>query len=444
MHLPTIRSASLALVAGLCTLAIAPHVAFASGSGVVASTESTPDGAIEAIQRWCKTPRADRPELSQQPWASVPLSAEEASLAAQALWATFSEDLRADRLAEWDAKSITLGEHTMRFETRTFGEKPASGRSMFISMHGGGNARPAVNDQQWKNQIGLYEPAEGVYIAPRAPTNTWNLWHESHIDPLFDRLIQDAVLFADVNPDRVYLMGYSAGGDGVYQLAPRMADRFAAAAMMAGHPNEASPLSLRNLPFSIQVGEKDTPYRRNEIAKEWGDALDKLRAANGPDSYPTFVEIHAGKGHWMNRDDAKAVPWMAQFTRNAWPKDVVWRQDDVTHSRLYWLATDREHEAAGLTVIAGVADGQITVREAPTGHPITFLLSDRLMNLDASVRIVLAGDPEVVLFEGPVQRTAGSLWASLADARFGRGDASMMYSATVRVQTPFPQAPDSK
>ena len=80
------------------------------------------------------------------------------------------------------------------------------------------------------------------YLVPRAPTNTWNLWHQSHIDHFFDRLIQGAVHLMGANPNRVYFMGYSAGGDGVYQLAPRMADRLAAASMMAGHPNDASPL----------------------------------------------------------------------------------------------------------------------------------------------------------------------------------------------------------
>ncbi|MEM7298333.1 MAG: hypothetical protein AAF391_08720 [Bacteroidota bacterium] len=52
-------------------------------------------------------------------------------------------------------------------------------------------------------------------------------------------------------------MGYSAGGDGVYQLAPRMADSLAAAAMMAGHPNDASPLGLRNIGFTLHMGGKD-------------------------------------------------------------------------------------------------------------------------------------------------------------------------------------------
>ena len=97
-------------------------------------------------------------------------------------------------------------------------------------MESGGGAPPALNDQQWSYQVNLYELPEGICVAPRAPTDTWNLWHEGHIDPIFQRLIESYVACRGVNPDKVYLMGYSAGGDGVWQLAPRMADRFAAAA----------------------------------------------------------------------------------------------------------------------------------------------------------------------------------------------------------------------
>ena len=98
---------------------------------------------------------------------------------------------------------------------RTFGQRPRDGWNLYLSMHGGGGAPAALNDQQWENQVKLYQPKDSLYIAPRAPTDNWNLWHESHIDPLFNRLIEDAIALADVNPDRVYIMGYSAGGDGV-------------------------------------------------------------------------------------------------------------------------------------------------------------------------------------------------------------------------------------
>ena len=99
-------------------------------------------------------------------------------------------------------------------------------------------------------------------MAPRAPTNNWNLWHEPHIDGLFARLIEDFVLLRGVHPDKVYLLGFSAGGDGVWQLAPRMPYRFAAAAMMAGHTNGVCTLGVRNLPFAMFVGSDDVAYQR--------------------------------------------------------------------------------------------------------------------------------------------------------------------------------------
>lgn len=65
-------------------------------------------------------------------------------------------------------------------------------------------------------------------------------------------LIENMVLFENVNPNRVYVIGYSAGGDGIYQIGPRMADRWAGAAMIAGHPNGAPADNLRNTAFTLQ------------------------------------------------------------------------------------------------------------------------------------------------------------------------------------------------
>jgi pimeloyl-ACP methyl ester carboxylesterase len=85
---------------------------------------------------------------------------------------------------------------------------------------------------------------------------------------MFARLIDDFVAVRGVHPAKVYLLGYSAGGDGVWQLAPRMPDRFAAAAMMAGHTNGVSTLGVRNLPFAMFVGGADTAYNRHKVVAE--------------------------------------------------------------------------------------------------------------------------------------------------------------------------------
>lgn len=385
------------------------------------------EGPVDQLRAWLAQPEETRPPLEESAFARAPLARAQAEEARAMLWDALSARLRAQRRAEWDARSIALDGKVMPFEFRVFGApRPGEGRRLFISMHGGGNAPREVNDRQWRNQVRLYAPDEGVYLAPRAPTDTWNLWHEAHIDAMFDRIIEDAALFEGVGTDRVYLMGYSAGGDGVYQLAPRTADRWAAAAMMAGHPNDASPLGLRNLPFAIHVGADDDGYGRNAAARAWGEKLDELRGAD-PGGYVHVTELHAGRGHWMNREDAAAVPWMSRFTRDPWPARVVWRQGNVAHERLYWLATGPDQRAPGATVIASVCADRITIEAAEGVNEVTLLLSDELLNLDRAVTVVWAGRP---LHEGRVARTIADLARSLGE----RHDPRLAAMAAVTVK----------
>lgn len=328
----------------------------------------------------------------------------------QQLWRERQAQLREERAAELQARTIELAGKTLRWEERVFGEAPTNGHSLWISLHGGGNAPPRLNDRQWTNQISLYQPAEGIYVAPRAPTDTWNLWHEAHIDPMFDRLIENHVILRGVNPDRVYLLGYSAGGDGVWQLAPRMADRWAAAAMMAGHPNEASLLPLRNLPFALFVGGNDSAYNRNQVAAERAAELGRLREAD-PEGYDHFARIYPGVPHWMNRRDAEALPWMAARTRNPWPQKVVWLQDDVTHTRFYWLAVPAAEAKVGRQIIAEVVGQSIRLTgDVPQG--MSLRLSDALVDLDRPIRVLVNGRE---VFQGRAFRRAEVIRESLEE-----------------------------
>ncbi|WP_288410229.1 hypothetical protein [uncultured Sphingomonas sp.] len=374
-----------------------------------APAQSPQPSASNGPSRWID--RLDTASPSDGTLLNRPLAKADAAVALDRLAAARQRKIATNDRQAMATRAITLGDKTLRWESRQFGNAPFGKRSLWISMHGGGNAAPAVNDQQWRNQIKLYEPAEGIYLAPRAPTDTWNLWHEAHIDPLFQRLIDLQVAINGVDPNRVYLLGYSAGGDGVWQLAPRMADRFAAAAMMAGHPNEAGVAGLRNLPFAIFMGGADAAYDRNRIAAERGAELEKLHAAD-PGGYVSMTRIYPGLPHWMNRKDAEGLPWMAQFTRNPWPKRVVWVQDDVTHDRFYWLQIpDGSQAKAGDRIDARVEGQAITIEGAvPAG--LTLRLSDRLVDLDRPVRVTVNGR---LAFAGKVPRTAAAIVRSLEE-----------------------------
>ncbi|PQO46620.1 transglutaminase domain-containing protein [Blastopirellula marina] len=374
-----------------------------------------------------------KPEASQDS-TKEPDAKEEAGLTPRQvrsqiarLWKQYSGAELAQRRAETASGKIQIGERTMPFWYKVFGRKPKGGRSLYISMHGGGGAPARVNDGQYENQKGLYQPAEGVYFVPRAPTDTWNLWHEAHIDDFFQRVIENMVLLEGVNPDRVYIMGYSAGGDGVFQLAPRMADRLAAASMMAGHPNETTPEGLRNLPFTIHMGENDGAYDRNKKAAQWKTKLAELHKQD-PDGYIHEVTIHPGRGHWMNRQDAVALPWMAKHTRNSTPDLVVWKQDDVTHNRFYWLAVDDTHAKTG-AVVRVKRDGNTFEIEQCDVPKLTIRVNDEMIDFGKNVVVTYQGK---TLFDGKLTRSK-----SVVEKTFDeRHDPTAVFSAEVEVAIP--------
>jgi hypothetical protein len=393
-----------------------------------ADEASKSSAALKELQAAFTTHRGSFLDLADKDFARVPLTKADAATARKLIWEAHVEFIRKERADEIKKRLLKEGSLEMPFAFKVFGDKPESGHSLWISLHGGGGAPRLVNDQQWENQKRLYTLQEGIYLAPRAPTDTWNLWHQDHIDRLFGRLIEDLIVLENVNPDRVYVLGYSAGGDGVYQLAPRMADYWAGAAMMAGHPNGVSLLSLRNVPFALQVGGDDSAYNRNKVAQEYGEQLVKLHK-DDPRGYEHFVKIYEGKGHWMDREDKAALPWLAKFSRNPVPDRVVWKQTGAPHERSYWLAVPRGEVKSDSLVIANRKDQTITITAREKVGKLLVRLDDHMLNLDRTVKVTCEGKE---LFAGKAPRTIAVMLRTLA----GRGDPHLMFDAEVAVELP--------
>jgi pimeloyl-ACP methyl ester carboxylesterase len=386
--------------------------------------------AVEELTKYIATDSDQRQPMPSQGFTTTALTRQDADQAKKLLWQDHVARIKTSRAKEMEARELKDGELKMPFFYKVFGDKPAGGRSLYISMHGGGGAPPRVNDRQWENQKRLYTLEEGVYLVPRAPTNSWNLWHQAHIDGMFDRLIENLIVFEDVNPNRVYLMGYSAGGDGVFQLAPRFADRLAAAAMMAGHPNETSPLGLRNLPFTIYMGGLDSAYKRNDIARQWKEKLAALHG-DDPQGYTHLVQIYPDKGHWMDREDAAAIAWMAKYQRNTYPDQIVWKQDDVRHDRFYWLATESSKNKDRAEVRATRNGQTIDVKSADV-ECLAVRLNDDMTDLDQPITVTSGSE---VLHQGTVARTIASIAKTLEE----RGDPASVYYGEIEVELPQAQ-----
>jgi poly(3-hydroxybutyrate) depolymerase len=392
--------------------------------------------ALAQLEQYLAMPRASRPALAEQPFARVALTRADATSAGQRLWDDFAKFVREERKGEVGAtasvaRSISLNGKTLRYYQAKTGAEPAGGRSLFISMHGGGNAPAATNDSQWRNQIALvegYAPKDAIWIAPRAPIDDWNMWFIEGIDALFERLITDMIVFEGVNPNKVYINGYSAGGDGVYQLGPRMGERWAGAGMSAGHPNASSPLSLRNVPFAIHVGGNDTAFDRNLKAMEWGKRLEQLAAAD-PGGYVNQWQVHAGRPHWMEMEDAVSIPFLQSHTRDPIPRKIVWEQADLPRATFYWLALDAQSRAKGNLVQARYDANGVFLEMVKGVRRISIRLSDAMLDLERPVKVELQGKQ---LFLDMVPRTIASLARTLEE----RSDPSMLFPGEITLDLP--------
>ena len=386
--------------------------------------------SVDNLEAWLKLPENEREPLVNFEFAKKALTKNEAENALVKLLADKQATMLSKYKAQWNNRELTLNGKNMPFFYQIFGNEPSDGRSLFISLHGGGGTTADANNQQYNNQKHLYDATmnnlEGVYLAPRAPSNSWNLWHQSHIDDFLNVIIQMAVIKENVNPNKVYILGYSAGGDGVYQLAPRMTDRWAAASMMAGHPNESSPLGLRNLPFALHMGALDAAYDRNEIAQQWKVKLDDLQT-NDTGGYIHDVQIHEGMSHWMKLKDAVALPWMKKYKRNPVPTKVVWKQDDVHHETCYWLKTPKTLIANGEVIVAEYdsAKNEINILENYSNQ-IQLMVNDRMLDLDKAITIKYQGN---VIHQGLFHRSILSLYQTISK----KGDINLSFPCILRL-----------
>ncbi|MBO4430442.1 MAG: alpha/beta hydrolase [Bacteroidaceae bacterium] len=325
----------------------------------------------------------------------------------------------------WETHRLVIGSEIMSFWYTTYGTKPADGYSLFISLHGGGNAPAQLNDSQWENQKQLYQPQNSVYLAPRAPYDDWDMWFKPDLDQFYASLIQMCVAYLDVNPDKVYLIGYSAGGDGVWRMAPRMADTWAGASMMAGHPGDVSLLNLRNTPFMVWCGALDAAYNRNRECTQRGIELDSLHTAD-PNGYLHETHIVEGKPHWMDLEDAAALPWLQQYQRNPYPTQIVWRQEEVTHPHFYWLTVPEDQLQRGKTVRLSLKGNTVNISQCDYTQ-LTLHFNDQMVKLDKPVIIKYKGK---TIFKGKLPRTLANLQSSLAE----RNDLRYMFPAQVTIQ----------
>ena len=346
----------------------------------------------------------------------------------QSLYQAHKKRLRG-RKSELTSGSITIDGWQMEIAVQQIGKPGKNGYPVYINLHGGGTGDLDIQKEQFA--IMRDYPPEGLtsalYIVPRGiiAGGEEHYWPESF--KFYDRIIEDAIVFHNADPDRIYLMGFSSGGDGVYAVTPLMSDRFAAAEMSAGYPSHFMFENLYNTPFRVRMGELDSAYSRNTTAAKVDGILNSLSARYGGYKYQTL--LYVGNGHndwnetsngrsrvytgknvekWLNGQQAsvstvssRSVDWLKQYTRDPLPKRVVWNTDAYASLRktrgLYWL--DRDGLLDNVTVVASYNKGNntITVEECDAEQgTLKILLNPDMLDVFRPVCVKVGGSQVTV------------------------------------------------
>jgi hypothetical protein len=316
--------------------------------------------------------------------ADMPWTDEEAALA----WVSFLAAPDAKLKAAYELHHVRTVDRLSPYLVRQVGEKPASGWGLVIAMHGGGNTTKEFNDREWHHMFDKYyldHPEAGgyLYLALRAPNDTWNGFYDDAISPMIERLILQFVKYGGVDPNRVVVCGASHGGYGSFVIGTKIPYRFAAIHPAAGAPTpgETAGENLRDVYFTYSVGENDTAYGRIDRDREFEVQRTTWKAKYG--GYEGGFEPVAGAGHQINPHEKDQTGLLLKHTRGPWPDRVVWHQTDTVLHRFYWLEA-----------LSPVKDGYIEA--TVDGNTITVTAHDQ-------TKVALWLSPSLVDFHKPVQ-----------------------------------------
>jgi len=388
------------------------------------------------------------------------------------VWQEYAEKVakespsRADELKKGKITYVTVNRQKMKVQTVVIGKKPADGYPLFLVYHGGGyDPSGQTNESQWSGMATRYTQTgvAGIYVSIRSVSDNESSGQIFSTDvswKFYDRIIEDAILYLNADPNKVYIVGYSAGGNGVYQIAPAMPDRLAAATMTAGHPENVDLTSIYNLPFYLNAAELDSAYSRNTVTVEYAKKLDDLEKKYG--GYEHYCFIHANKEHGVIGDNSAskqtvikdiyawldaqksgenytggtvsvttdAATLMTAHTRDPLPTSIRWSvstsRADVRGGDFYWLSTTGNTS----TIIASYDKSTNTVtiskcdkRAAPQ---LTIYLNEDMLDVFSEVTVVLPSGKTKTY-------TPTISLETLRATTEGRGDPNYQFCASITI-----------
>jgi len=219
-------------------------------------------------------------------------------------------------------------------------------------------------------------PDNYILVSPDADYGMW--WGDDQIrmfEDLLDRIVQDYA----VDPDRIYLHGFSNGGIATFLYGFRHPDRLAAVASMEGDSRHADgsrgvetemSLNMRNSPILILHGDRD-----NVISIEPNRKLVEFLNRNLiPHKY---IELQ-GVGHSVTFGTyhKKVMDFFRKHKRNPAPKKLNLVVDDMKYNRNFWVRVEEKVDPLERAQVNAEIKKNLFVLKTKNVKKISLLLND--------------------------------------------------------------------
>tara|TARA_B100000212_G_scaffold341812_3_gene326203 strand:+ start:1832 stop:2779 length:948 start_codon:yes stop_codon:yes gene_type:complete len=221
-------------------------------------------------------------------------------------------------LLEWPSElHEKLGKMT-KFALVTWPVEKVEGKlPLLINLHGGGQRWFDFDFQRQLEIAAKMGMKRGFDLAELVgkglitlDPNTAERWSVDSLDTMLDYVLET---FPEIDEDRVYVMGYSAGGGATWRWINQSSDRFAAAApcgFTGGSANDDAK-KLANLPIWTMAGSEDGKNPAG-IRK----MVERLSAAGNVNvKHTEFEGADHREGGRAVFETAELVDWMLGFSK---------------------------------------------------------------------------------------------------------------------------------
>ncbi len=327
---------------------------------------------------------------------------------------------------------------------------------LVLALHGGG-----VGAGNKSEAFGKWKVAGNMTIAPQGIRLIHDTWNSVHGERFLLTLIEFAKARYEIDPDRVYSMGFSMGGTGSLFMSGRHPDLLAGAIPAhgilsarggvktksveeTGELEHGTMPNLRNLAVYIYTGLLDVNCEPWTYIKMWNH-IQELKKKD-PTGYQLLrFKAHEGIAHsFPPGEPGTGIKWISEQKRNTFPDTLVWeynnapwipkdREDKVDRyikKWFYWLHCQRPEDY--MVVRATIRKTETTNRiELTVGKPafpedFTIYLNDEMIDVHRDTVLVVDGEE---VYRGRPQPNVATVFDSL-DARLDR---SMVFDRKIQV-----------